>query len=113
MDGVTNKGIWFAFHHSSRVNLKSYFCLDNHISMCCHLRRGNISSGDSSRSNYELVIFSGYYRFQGNHESKSLGAKIWDATYLALTTDARVQPSWEEDGKDGDSYEDSLTKYNG
>lgn len=37
---------------------------EHHVSMSCHLRRGNTSNPEKR---YELVNFSGYLRFQGGN----------------------------------------------
>ncbi len=77
-------GSWGADHESSQVTgnkgnflivwLQKFMFnislfLENHISLSCHLRRGNLSDANFESSNYELVFFSGYYRVQGNPDS--------------------------------------------
>ncbi len=79
-------GSWGADHESSQVtgNKGNFYIVwiqkftfnfiissfsENHISLSCHLRRGNLSDANFESSNYELVFFSGYYRVQGNPDS--------------------------------------------
>lgn len=51
------------------VNGLFILCIENHINLNCHLRRGNVSDGNFESSHYEMVFFSGYYRMQGSPDS--------------------------------------------
>jgi len=69
---------------------------DNHTSLSCHLRRGNISDTSPDENNYELVFFSGYYRMQGNP----------DASRVTMS-------SWGDDSKESTNCADALSQHNG
>ncbi|EFX79971.1 hypothetical protein DAPPUDRAFT_346996 [Daphnia pulex] len=87
-------GSWGADHESSQVTGNK----ENHISLSCHLRRGNLSDANFESSNYELVFFSGYYRVQGNPDISSV---------------SRVSSSWGDDSKESTNFGDALSQYNG
>lgn len=87
-------GSWGAEHENSQGGGNK----EHHISLSCHLRRGNVVDSNAEGSSYELVFFSGYYRVQGNPDISSM---------------SRVSSSWGEDSKESTNFGDALSQYNG
>lgn len=69
---------------------------DNHTTLSCHLRRGNINDTSQNENNYELVFFSGYYRMQGNPDASRVNVS-----------------SWGDDSKESTNCVDALSQHNG